>query len=410
MPEGADGADIAMIPDPSHIAPLGRILIVGNYEPEKQESMLRFASLLKRQMEAQGFEVSIIQPKAISLRLAGAAAHPLRGMGKWLGYLDKFVLFPLRLGRVVRQYDLVHICDHSNAMYGRWTKGKPWMLTCNDMLAVRSALGEFSPLNSVRWSGRVLQQWIAKWIARAPRVACISSATREDVLRITAQTPPNVEVIHMGLNYPYQPRTEADWRPVVAELFVRNGLAPNIPHVVHIGGNQWYKNRMGVVRLFALAASERPDLHLVMAGKAPNDELLEEISRLGIGERVHFVGAVSNPELEALYHSAECLVFPSLAEGFGWPVIEAQSCGCRVAASNCPPLPEVGGSSCLYLDLTDLTIAARQFLDMLRESPSEKALRVREGLINVRQFDPAIMGRRYLELYQSILTNARGAK
>ena len=58
------------------------------------------------------------------------------GLGKWLGYIDKFFLFPLDLRQAVEWADVVHICDHSNAVYTKYLQNVPHLVTCNDLLAI----------------------------------------------------------------------------------------------------------------------------------------------------------------------------------------------------------------------------------------------------------------------------------
>lgn len=382
-----------------------KVLLVGNYLADDQESMQRFAVMLESALIARDVKVRLLRPKPWLIRLVGAAANPYEGLAKWLGYLDKFVLFPLFLRGVARGYDLVHICDHSNAMYGRWTAGKPWMITCNDLLAVRSALGEF-PQNPTGRLGRLLQKWILHWLNRAPTIACISEATRQDVLRLTAQPEDRAIVIHMGLNHPYRRRSPKEWKPILSTILDSLSLKETVRFVFHVGGNHWYKNREGVIRLFAGLRSRGLDLHLFIAGKSATHDQIQLIHDLGLTERVFFLGAVSNGELEALYHGAEFLLFPSLAEGFGWPVIEAQACGCPVVTSNIVPLPEVGGSSAVYLNLENESECMSQMEELLKAPEVLRAELVHQGLANLQRFDPQIMVDHYLAVYGKILAKA----
>ena len=132
-----------------------RILLIGNYAPDKQESMLRFADLMQRELAARGHDVTLLQPQP-----AVAGSRPASGgLGKWLGYIDKFVLFPFTLKRAIKGFDVVHICDHSNAMYAKYLTGLPNIATCHDVLAIKSALGEV-PENVVSATGKKLQQMI----------------------------------------------------------------------------------------------------------------------------------------------------------------------------------------------------------------------------------------------------------
>src|SRR5580700_10846422 len=157
-----------------------KVLLLGNYANDEQESMRRFADLLALQLPRLGISTELLRPAPVFGRLRRSAG----GAGKWLGYLDKFVLFPRTLQNRVRQCDgeiLVHICDHSNAVYTRVLAGIPHLVTCHDLLAIRSALGEF-PGRRVRGSGRLYQRWILRGLNAAKQVACISTATYRDIL------------------------------------------------------------------------------------------------------------------------------------------------------------------------------------------------------------------------------------
>lgn len=180
-----------------------KLLLVANYETDRQESMLRFASALHAGLRDAGIESALTRPAPIVGRLRPGAT----GLAKWLGYIDKFVLFPPRLRQLARGADVVHICDHSNAMYLPHVHTRPHLITCNDMLAIRSARGEFSR-NPTGWTGRLLQRWILSNLRRARHLTCISAATQRDVLRLTGQPAERVTVTHMGLNYPYAPIPE----------------------------------------------------------------------------------------------------------------------------------------------------------------------------------------------------------
>ena len=72
-------------------------------------------------------------------------------------------------------------------------------------------------------------------------------------------------------------------------------------------------------------------------------ELRTHSAELGVADEVRFVGWVSSADLEGLYRLASCFVFPSLYEGFGWPILEAQACGCPVATTNRAPMDDAAG-------------------------------------------------------------------
>ena len=374
------------------------ILLIGNYLLDGQESMLRFADSLKQGLEAAGHRVELLQPPAALGRLA---AHP--SLKKWLGYVDKYLIFPGILRRAKRGADVIHICDHSNAMYGRWLRGKPWIITCNDLLAVRSALGEF-PENPTRRTGRLLQKWILSSLRQAPHIACISAATQADVLRLTGLSQERTSIVHMDLNFPFARREPTEWQPVLAKLFKSAGIGASQPYIFHVGGNQWYKNRLGVVAIFsALVRVEAfASFKLVLAGKALPPELALFVSEHQLGLKVISLENVTGPELEALYHGAECLLFPSLAEGFGWPVIEAQACGCPVVTSDRPPLTEIGGEGAAYAMPTSIDQVTNVLSLVLQESLEAQKHRRDRGLRNATRFASGHMIEMYMRLYHNV--------
>src|SRR5208283_5718722 len=118
---------------------------------------------------------------------------------KWLSYLDKYILFPLQLMIRARRCRLVHIIDHSNAVYAFWLSRIRTIVTCNDLLAVRSALGE-TPEHRTGLTGRLLQKWILAGLRRADHIVCISEATKLDVLRLTGKPETKVSTIYLGLH------------------------------------------------------------------------------------------------------------------------------------------------------------------------------------------------------------------
>ena len=368
-----------------------RVLLVANYAGDRQESMLRFADMMQQGLLQAGHEVRVIQPPV----RVGARQAPA-GLGKWLGYVDKFLVFPPQLRRASQWADIVHICDHSNAMYSAWTGQKPSLVTCHDMLAVRGALGEDTDCPAST-SGKVLQRWIVRGLRRADSVAAVSSATAADCERITHRPPARVATVLNALNYPYREDCAA------ADLLAGRlpGLDLRKPFVLHVGSNLPRKNKLAVIQAFARASSS-VDLQLVFAGPPLTGELRKTLRAENIEQRTIEAVKPDNELLQALYNTALCLLFPSRFEGFGWPLIEAQACGCPVLCSRCGPFSEVVGEAALMRDADDVDGFARD-IELLATSPSERE-RLREaGRKNVRRFSPDQMIARYLELYGELV-------
>lgn len=320
-----------------------KILLVGNYAVDRQESMLRFSEMLEDGLKKRGHEVHLVQPPIVLGQWA-ADNSPLK---KWLGYIDKLLLFPRQLRRQAMWADIVHICDHSNAVYSTTISNRPSLVTCHDLLAIRSALGEF-PENSTGWSGRIYQRLIRRGLQKSPIIICDSNATWSDVVRLIGKDQNELSVVYLSLNYPYSPMD----KHTAAQFLTKLGLSQNQDFLLHVGGNQWYKNRLGVLHIFGylLNHPETSHMHLVLAGKPWTEEMKGYIRERGIDDRVTELPGVSNEELQALYSTAKGLLFPSLREGFGWPIIEAHACGCPVFTSNRAPMDELGGGAAVYFD------------------------------------------------------------
>jgi glycosyltransferase involved in cell wall biosynthesis len=394
-------------------APL-RVLLVGNYAPDQQESMQRFAQALAEHLPAQGITPRLIRPEPRAGRLCPGD----HGLGKWLGYIDKFLVFPNALQATVqamlRQPGplVVHICDHSNAMYVNLLQRVPHLVTCNDLLAIRSARREFAA-HRTRWSGRVLQWLILRGLRRARRITCISHATERDARRLLSYSSAQISVTHMGLNHPYVPLPREQARERVASLLGANS-AP--PFLLHVGGEQWYKNRAGVLAIYAtlrrrLLAAGKPSPRLVLVGPPLAGEYAATLrAEPGLAADVQVLGGLDNESLRACYSAAELLLFPSLEEGFGWPIVEAQACGCRVVTTGQPPMDEVGGEGPAYLapgTLSAPEACAAVVEAMLAESENERSRRIELGLANARRFATEKMAAGYAEIYRELAATPR---
>jgi glycosyltransferase involved in cell wall biosynthesis len=370
------------------------VLLIGNYPADQQQSMQRFAALMQRGLTTASVAVELIQPQPFLGRFTLAGSF----VAKWLGYLDKFLFFPRELKRKLRSgVELVHICDHSNAIYAGWVRERPVVVSCHDLIAVRGALGEV-PDARASATGKFLQRWIVSGLRKATAVACASGATLRDAERIVGQRDgrPQLLLIHHGINHPYHPQPAERARALLARV---PGLDPDRPFVLHVGSNLRMKNREGVLRIFALTKNDWEG-QLVFAGQKLSPKLCSLGKELGISERIVEVEGPENDLLEALYSFAVCLLYPSRYEGFGWPIIEAQACGCPVICANREPMSEVGGNAALTAGLEDEPAMGRALLRLL--DPVERARWSAKGLENVRRFTAEEMIAHYIALYRSL--------
>jgi glycosyltransferase involved in cell wall biosynthesis len=116
------------------------------------------------------------------------------------------------------------------------------------------------------------------------------------------------------------------------------------------------------------------------------------------------VPQASNELLEALYNCATALIYPSRFEGFGWPIIEAQACGCPVVCSSTEPMAWVAGKGALLNDPEDDEGFARDLL--LLRHPEQRELWSKKAVANAARFSATRMIEQYLELYRSLAPSA----
>ena len=382
-----------------------KIVLIGNFLPDRQESMLRFEHMIADGFAARGLPVETWRPEPFLVRRL--REYRYSGFPKYIGYFDKFVLFPRTLRKRLRKASadaVYHIVDHSNSVYARHFGHKPLVLTCHDLLQVRSALGEF-PENTLTRSGQKYQRWILDGLRDLRCVACVSEKTRADLLRLTGLDANAAHVIPNGLNYPYQPIPANVAAPIFAEALRRQGLArpgesPSLqPFLFGIGGAHWYKNRTGLIKIFGeLKQRLTPSRAFVIVGPPFDAEQKKLIEKLGLADSLLHLSGLSNEELRAAYSLADGLVFPSWEEGFGWPIAEAQACGCPVFTSNRAPMTEVGGDAACYFDPTDPVGAAGAIVHGLALPERLRAA----GVVQARRWNPQLMIDAYLKLYDRL--------
>ncbi|MFN2477046.1 MAG: glycosyltransferase family 4 protein [Chthoniobacterales bacterium] len=370
------------------------ILLIGNYAAERQQSMLRFAVMMLEGLTAEGIDAELIQPQPFFGRFTFAGSF----VTKWFAYIDKFLLFPRQLKAKLRlRPAIVHICDHSNAMYAKQIRSVPVVVTCHDLLAVRGGLGEDTDCPASA-TGKLLQRWIVSGLRHAAAVGCVSHTTFDDARRIVTvgRDHPKLEVIKLGQSYPYRVLPSADAHKRLRAV-PRLDLAR--PYVLHVGSNLRRKNREGVLRIFA-RCQERWNGQLVFAGDGLNESLRNLANSLAVSEHVVEVVGPTSELLEALYNCATAFLFPSRFEGFGWPIIEAQACGCPVLTSSTNPMAEIAGAGPFLRDPADEEGFAGDLLSLA--DPTRRAEWSEKALENAKRFTADKMIAEYVELYRSL--------
>ena len=373
------------------------IVLIANYRKDHQRSMILFMQMLKDGYTQQGHQVTIWYPTLFFGALAG---NTLSGIGKWLAYLDKYLIFPLvmRLRCLQSAYRAAntrfHICDHSNAVYIDHLPKNTTLITCHDVLAIKGAFGDKSAFCDASKAGVILQKWILRSLLKAHKIATVSQTTLNQLKELSnGKSLPNAQwqVVLNAFNEPFYelPKEEA------LHIIDAAGLHLDVGFVLHVGSDLPRKNRKLLVKLLNQVKNEWYG-SLVLAGQAPDPVLNQLIKYYGLENRVV---SVVNPDfklLQALYSTCDAFVFPSYTEGFGWPVIEAMACGACVIASNHPAIMEVGADAALYAEPDNVHQFAAHFHDVLT-ADVQTQLRAK-AKINCLRFDKTQMINNYIQL------------
>jgi glycosyltransferase involved in cell wall biosynthesis len=177
-------------------------------------------------------------------------------------------------------------------------------------------------------------------VQEADTVICISEATRSDLLAVYGIPAERTRVIPLG--------TSEEFR-VLGDAPVPDRSPAGRPYLLYVGERLHYKGFGTLIRAYARWAG-RDTANLLVVGPNWSRRETEELARLNVRGRVVLLGRIDDHALSLLYNRALALVFPSLYEGFGLPLLEAMACGCPVVASRIPSTMEVAGDYPFYFE------------------------------------------------------------
>jgi glycosyltransferase involved in cell wall biosynthesis len=216
---------------------------------------------------------------------------------------------------------------------------------------------------------------------RALSILTVSEFTRMQIVEWSGVSAEKVFNVGCGVDPTYRPAENC------------HGL--QFPYLLCVSNRKRHKNELRVVEAFA-KADLPTGIHLVFTG-GPTAELADRIERFQITQRVYFAGVVPETKLPSLYRCAEALVFPSLYEGFGLPILEAMGCGTPVVTANVTAMPEVAGGAALLVDPTSVEQIASAMGQIVSDTTLRQQLR-HKGLTRSAEFSWASTAARVREL------------
>jgi glycosyltransferase involved in cell wall biosynthesis len=363
-----------------------RVAIICDYAEEQWPSMDLVAEMLLdnlRRHHFTGIRAERIRPGFVRRLSRKGRVNSLTFNADRV--LNRMFDYPRYIRRIRNDFDLFHIMDHSYSQLVHELPPGRTAVTCHDLRTFRCLLEPQAERRSKLF--RMMSHRILKGLQRAARVACDSQATAAELLRHRLVQPDRVAVIPNGVAPIYSPLPD----PIADQQASRLLGAPD-PGAIELlnVGSTISRKRIDVV-LYVLAAAHRKceRTRLIRIGGRLTAAQYALASSLGISDSIVELPFLTSSTLAAVYRRAMLAIFPTEAEGFGLPLLEAMACGTSVLASDIPALREVGGDAVVYAppgDLKQWIAATRTLMDEMRRPGLRWSWRRRAGIGRAQQF------------------------
>jgi glycosyltransferase involved in cell wall biosynthesis len=234
-------------------------------------------------------------------------------------------------------------------------------------------------------------------------IATVSEFSKQDIVKKVRVPASKIEVIPNGLREPSKPDERLD-----VDLDDKLGLRDGF--VISVGGIHERKNVVRLIHAFSRLVDQWGySGKLVITGSVSGAPYQIKMKRLcdaavketGLEERVVFTGFIPDEELDSLLRRADFLVYPSLYEGFGIPVLEAMKVGTPVITSNLTAMPEVAGGAAVLVDPYDIEQIVSQMSELLQNDKLRKEL-IKKGVERASHYSWERTSEQYLELYKKV--------
>lgn len=232
------------------------------------------------------------------------------------------------------------------------------------------------------WTSRITHKYLLPSILRnADLIITNSDHTTSDVTAYQPSAKSKTTRTYLGRNNQYKPTPQPSVGP-------KYGL--NSDYILYLGTLEPRKNLEVLIHAYHSYRDANPQAKplLALAGKKgwKIQSLLDKVNTSQYKEDIHLLGFIDQDDLTGLYSQAICTVYPSLYEGFGFPVLEAMACGVPVISSSSSSLPEVGGDAVLYFDPHDSSTLAKHLSDVTTDQYLRNRM-IDQGLTQASKFD-----------------------
>jgi glycosyltransferase involved in cell wall biosynthesis len=316
---------------------------------------------------------------------------------KALDYVARYGIYPPSL--LGRRGDVFHVVDHAYAHLLSCLPAGHTVVTCHDLMLLKSAHGELKGLGAQPFVATRLLNLSLKYMQRAAKVIATSEATAVDLVNYLKLSRDRIQVVHHGIDPTFHPLPDPDKREALRKSLGVDGQRV----LLHVGNNWFYKNLEGVIKALALLQENSTEgcPILIKVGKGLTTEQRNLAHELGVRERIRELGVLNNEELQTVYRAADVLVFPSWWEGFGWPPLEAMASGTPVVCSDRGSLGEVVGDAALIVDPEEPEAIADAVARVLDDETLKQSLTLK-GLERAKQFTWERAAEQTFQVYREV--------
>ncbi|MFL5733693.1 MAG: glycosyltransferase family 4 protein [Chloroflexia bacterium] len=243
---------------------------------------------------------------------------------------------------------------------------------------------------------RIMLNYIPYSMKRAQQVITLSESAAQDIEQVYGIPRSKITVTPLAARAPFTGTASVE---EVSRLRRHHGLED--PYILAVGNLQPRKNLLRLFEAFAQLPPSASDVKLAVVGKAQwkESEIYRRVTELQIEDRVVFTGYMDDEDLALLYQGSLGLVYPSIYEGFGLPILEAMACGAPVICSNTSSMPEVAGDAAILVDPLNVGEIAEAIASVVQSSAVREQLRER-GRRQAALFSWENTARQTLEVYE----------
>ncbi len=310
---------------------------------------------------------------------------------RWYSLAEQ-IYFPKLLNE--HNFDLVHFPHFNVPMFYR----QPFVVTIHDLIITHFPTTRATTLGPIKYalkrSGYNLV--ISSAVKRSKKVITVSEYTKQELIRHFNIADQDVAVTYEAAD-PFPGFHDISLDSVLHKYNIKQ------PYLLYVGNAYPHKNLELLLEVFKDLLEEFTELSLVLVGR--EDYFFKRLKtrslELGLEKKVKFPGYVPDEDLPPIYQGARLYVFPSLAEGFGLPPLEAMQYGVPVASSSVSCMPEVLGQAAAYFDPKNKHAIVKVISELLRD-PQKTDVLAQRGLEQVKKYSWSKMAEETLQIYRQV--------